>query len=353
MDSSKANFPAISKPAFVGDFGTDFLAQKVKPGRSGLRYLYEKALREVEPKDLKLGYETYRSKPDVEERLDGMLRYLIEVSEPGTELRKIVHDADFVTWRGTLTRIGSTPFDTVETGNGWKIACIKLHDVIFLCEYQTDLKKKKEGTADDFQRLQTYGGFKLEQYLTTERKNGLPDTSAPVSTCENYSAVFKLDIGTKYTSNHVGIFMGAEIDGIDSSGRFIEIKSQFRGIGHGRFWSSKEMKWWLQSFLVGIERLIVGIKENQSVVKKVMELNNSDLARNRTGKWTPATCVNFLHSYLQTVRIELNKLPEGTILLTEQFPQEKWTHRVVSHEEKPLYNFLLPEFVQHFNLLQL
>ncbi|KAI6239158.1 Decapping nuclease [Aphelenchoides fujianensis] len=351
MDRSNNKFPPIAKPAFIGDFGTQYSPYRIVPGRSKLRYFYEKALKEDIKRDLKDGFYLFITKPEVDEKLDGLLNYILLMSEPKSNLRKIVHEADFVTWRGTLTRVGSSPYDTVDSSTGWKIACVKFHGVIFLCEYATDLKRMKAATENEFQRIQTFGGFKLEQWLTTENKGEQPNTSVPVSTCENYSAVFKLEIGDKRAGNHVGIFMGAEVDGIGEDGRFIEIKSQFKAIGNGRFWPSKEMKWWLQSFLAGVERLIVGIKDANSYVRTVKELKNSEFVRSRSGGWDPAVCINTILTYLNEVRQRLNAVPEGTIILTEQIPQKPWTIKELSlSEDRLAYDFLLPKFIHHFNL---
>lgn len=201
------------------------------------------------------------------EKLDQLLKYIVKISEAGTNLKKCIHDSgissfkiiyglDVVTWRGTLTRVGSSPYLS-NNSDAWKIVCCKFEDVIFLCELVTEAKLKCKENETELQKRQTYWGHKFEQYVTTENIDVSlifkllnhfqtnPSTNEPVSTFENYCGVFKFQaISPKRT--RISIFLGAEMDGIDNKGDFIELKTQFERIGLGRYWGEKEMKWWLQ-----------------------------------------------------------------------------------------------------------
>jgi hypothetical protein len=55
------------------------------------------------------------------------------------------------------------------------------------------------------------------------------------------------------------------------------LKTQFQKLGIGKFWSEKEMKWWIQSYLVGIERLIVGLRDRVGIVEELQEVNVHEL----------------------------------------------------------------------------
>lgn len=67
------------------------------------------------------------------------------------------------------------------------------------------------------------------------------------------------------------------MDGIDGRGEFVELKTQFQRLGLGRFWPEKEMKWWIQSYLVGIERLIIGLRDKNGVIERLQEVKTHDL----------------------------------------------------------------------------
>ena len=46
----------------------------------------------------------------------------------------------------------------------------------------------------------------------------------------------------------------------------------------------KFLKWWLQSFLVDIELLKVGLRDDEGVVKKIVDCKVSDIYKSSTNK---------------------------------------------------------------------
>uniref|UniRef100_A0A183FBF0 Decapping nuclease n=1 Tax=Heligmosomoides polygyrus TaxID=6339 RepID=A0A183FBF0_HELPZ len=52
-------------------------------------------------------------------------------------------------------------------------------------------------------------------------------------------------------------------------GDLIELKTQRRAL-EGTFWKQKSMKWWLQSFLLGIRDIVVGYRDDDGIVNKAM-----------------------------------------------------------------------------------
>lgn len=59
-------------------------------------------------------------------------------------------------------------------------------------------------------------------------------------------------------------------------GEFVEIKTIGNEIGHGYFWEEKALRWYLQSHLIGIERIVVGV-HNTVFLKKIQEVRTDDL----------------------------------------------------------------------------
>lgn len=186
MTDQKLQFPTISKPLFIGEFGNDHTRQEIIMGRSKMRYLYEPLLQEKRVRfDLNHGFETFQPKPLAEERIDALLKYIMAISEKGTNLRKIIHDSQFVTWRGkyffcfrifefnlmlfsgSLTRIASSPYLS-PTSDSWRIVCYKFEGVIFLCELTADAKLEKQANETEMNKRMTYWGHKFEQYLTMD-----------------------------------------------------------------------------------------------------------------------------------------------------------------------------------------
>jgi hypothetical protein len=100
MTDTKAQFPQISKPVFIGEFKNDHEANEIQPGRSNIRYLHEPLVQQKRVYfDLSHGFETFRAKPS-DGRIDGLLKYIMSISAPGSNLQKNIHDCQFVTWRG-------------------------------------------------------------------------------------------------------------------------------------------------------------------------------------------------------------------------------------------------------------
>ncbi|CAD5209527.1 unnamed protein product [Bursaphelenchus xylophilus] len=318
-DHIPGKFPHLSRPNYIGDFGTDFREKKVHPGRSRVRYLYEKYVNKTDLHlDLNRGLDVFDPKPDEDEHLDGLLRYIMTISEPKAHLKKVLHGADVVSWRGTLTRIGASPFDALNS-DGWRVLCSKFNDVVFLCELSTSQKLSNNGKKTAREKRMTYWGYKFEQYTTVDHENEVPNTNVPVSTMSNYSAVFRFDMGNRIDNTKIRIFTGAEMDCLNEKGEFIELKTQFNQIGVGRYWYQKEMKWWLQSFLVGIDTIVAGLRDDNGIIKEIKAVKVNDLARHPTG-WDPAVCLNFLLSFLVKVRSELR---EGQDLIAEFDPRTK------------------------------
>lgn len=170
-ESNSGRFPHLAKPLFVGEFGTDFETGNIHPGRSRIRYFHLPSLQKKNVNfDLDAGFDIFRPKPDVDEHLDGLLKYILSISEPGSRLKKVVHDTDFVGWRGTLTRIACTPFEQTNS-DGWKVLCAVKDDVIFMCELSTEKKIRNKASQNDRGKHMTYWGYKFEQYVTTENCN--------------------------------------------------------------------------------------------------------------------------------------------------------------------------------------
>ncbi|KAK5984051.1 hypothetical protein GCK32_010866, partial [Trichostrongylus colubriformis] len=59
------------------------------------------------------------------------------------------------------------------------------------------------------------------------------------------------------------------------------------------------MKWWLQSFLLGIRDIIVGYRDDDGIVKKVGFVHTDELPK--TGEWSGNVCMNLLSNVLTAV----------------------------------------------------
>uniref|UniRef100_A0A914D721 Decapping nuclease n=1 Tax=Acrobeloides nanus TaxID=290746 RepID=A0A914D721_9BILA len=166
-DAKSPKFPSIEKPTVLGEFSLD-RTRAIQSGRGNVRYIYDEYLKKDArfAFDLSQGFETFDQK-NVHEKIDVLLKWIMKMSSPGDNLKKVLHECNFVCWRGLLTRVASMPFEK-GCGEGNKIACCLFNGVVFMCEFDTELKITKLENETDFSKQMTYWGFKFEQYVTTD-----------------------------------------------------------------------------------------------------------------------------------------------------------------------------------------
>uniref|UniRef100_A0A914BWB9 Decapping nuclease n=1 Tax=Acrobeloides nanus TaxID=290746 RepID=A0A914BWB9_9BILA len=176
-----------------------------------------------------------------------------------------------------------------------------------------------------------------------------PSTSEPVSTWNEFTVVFRSTIGPK--GSELNVLYGAEVDCINRKGEYVELKTQFKALGIGRFYDSKTMKWWIQSYLAGIRKIFVGIRTDRGIVNSIEEVVVNEL-RDKAQKWQASICMKFLHTFLHRVRDILFSSPEGTILLAERNPSQEhvqFTKLFYEMPEYEKYNLLTEEFKLYFS----
>ena len=70
-------------------------------------------------------------------------------------------EVDFVTWRGHLTKLLTTPYETRE---GWLLAISRLGGTLYISEVETEAARTdRENRAESHEEMM-YWGYKFEQY---------------------------------------------------------------------------------------------------------------------------------------------------------------------------------------------
>ena len=71
----------------------------------------------------------------------------------------------------------------------------------------------------------------------------------------------------------------------------------------------KLMKFWIQSFLLGVPKIIVGFRSRDGVLVKLQELETSSIPttvqRRGKARWDGNTCINFASAFLECKSIYL------------------------------------------------
>ncbi|XP_045455022.1 decapping and exoribonuclease protein-like [Melitaea cinxia] len=360
-------FPKYGKPKIIGYIGIENVkyAQRIYEGKVNF--------------DLNLNLDKAKRKPpDLDVKLTELLKFLVEHRvRLNFSLHSKLDDARFFCYRGLLTCIACTPY---ENKDPWKIVAILFQGNIYLCARDTAEKISQKMCMSERDKQFTSWGYKFEQYMLSDKPDGQPNPNLPVDETEEFSLVFATNL------NRHKIIYGAEMDGIRcdkmpvspvpqsnnpeaiiqylSSKEFIELKTN-RHIEFSRqeknFKRFKTKKWWCQSFLVGVDKILCGCRNDNGIVEELKLYKISDLPRISKRLWDPNVCFNFLDTFLTYVKrcfarkIKqkygeefINKLQEIPLisLLFEWYP--KSTVHVsddYSHEDDPiLHDWFLTSF---------
>uniref|UniRef100_A0A8R1Y0H5 Decapping nuclease n=1 Tax=Onchocerca volvulus TaxID=6282 RepID=A0A8R1Y0H5_ONCVO len=348
-------FPAFDKPSVIGEMCVT-KQRDVLPGRSRAKYLHEKAVGQKCNMDLSIGYQQFEGKDILHnEKLDVLLKWIFIHSEAGSSLNKVCHRADFICWRGTLTRIACSPY---ECRDGWRLAAVRYKSVIFLCEFPTDEKILQLKSMSDRDKLMTYWGFKFEQYITSESLSNQveslnitlqnfqsePNRNEPVTNLEEFNVVVKARLGGR---KGFRILYSGETDCIDAAeDEYVELKTQRKELTND-FWRYKAMKWWVQSFLIGIQNIVIGFRDNNGIVTHIERLKVPQLAK-KARQWSANVTFNFLVAMLNCLKELLEVSPDLIYYVLEFDPSKRCITFQVSPSDSA-FNFLPNWFLVHFD----
>ncbi|XP_015911912.1 decapping and exoribonuclease protein [Parasteatoda tepidariorum] len=294
---SKLYISLIGKPIEIGHFSID----------SNKRMHFDKRQMKYLLSDLKIGELDLNA-----DYSPGLLQQYVTIEKLHTLLKWILHfkvklNVDFVTVRGTLSRIMCTPYSSKTYRNNWDICATKLNGIIYLTAVDTD---KEIARIDEFPQLVRYmsWGYKFEQYLTTAQVDGEVDLTSR-NNHEEYCIVLK----NKF--NDFSLLYQAEIDaviphqfsqtGSGDTSCYIELKtSQIlkRTTDVFNFCSGKLNTWWAQSYLTGITEIICGRRNENGIVKYLDFYKISDIQDMAYGLWSPEVCLNFCDKFLKLVK---------------------------------------------------
>ncbi|KAI6198751.1 Decapping nuclease [Aphelenchoides besseyi] len=317
-----------------GGYAYNFRTMRMNVGEDELRLLDTSKINGLEGYDLFQGFENFHLDEEEEKEqsrreLSTVFRWLMETSDRDMPL---THDSEFACKRSLLVKIA--------TSNCSRILCVKFGCTIFMCDFSP---KRSRNFSDD-EKLSIYTGKNFEKVLTKPQP-WVQYIDQPVGNDDAYYAIFRVVLGRTTTFK---VLLSAEVDGIDDDGEFIEIKTCQQPVD-GRVIRNK-MHWWLQSYLVGIDRLFVGIKEN-TIIRKIVELINSDYQQNETSD----AVLNQLENFLKRVRFLMrnNRTPDDHWLLMEKTGGEdgwqfKWLNS--AYDRAPYREFVPDSFYKYFGV---
>ncbi|XP_078274154.1 decapping and exoribonuclease protein [Rhinoraja longicauda] len=250
----------------------------------------------------------------VKEKLDHILRWILLnrkkfptlAGNGGTPAVTNQLHTDFITWRGHLTKILTTPYENRE---GWLMAVTLFNGTYYMSEVETEEARRQREQRTEQQEELMYGGYKFEQYLCADKAEGSPDPSGVVNTNEAFCCVVRTRL-----DGHSLVFSG-EVDCKDNSDPrlkppqcYVELKTSreiYNPNQEKNFLRYKLIKWWAQSFLPGVPQIIAGFRDDSGIVVSLQTFETMKihhLVKNERGCWKPAVCLNFCNAFLSFVK---------------------------------------------------
>lgn len=252
--------------------------------------------------DLNYGYKDMIIQDHSDEKLDNILKWILENKQKFSVNSKNVErlSTDFICYRGLLTVILCSPYEERED---WLIHATKFRGTIYLCSFPTEQYLQKRKNETEREKLMTAWGHKFETYMVTDKRNDKPDIESPLNTNKEYCVVIRSRL-----CNHSLVYC-AEVDCMELSSnnkvKYVELKTS-RQITTERqyrnFCRFKLLKWWAQSFLIGIPKIICGFRDDDGFVTQLETFMVQDIPKLSQNLWSSSSCFNFCNEFLTFVK---------------------------------------------------
>ncbi|KAF6754568.1 RAI1 like PD-XK nuclease-domain-containing protein [Ephemerocybe angulata] len=257
---------------------------------------------------LDYGYDRWIRKPDERGRLDGLLNAIREVKKDATKAGA-VPDNGVVSWRGIMTKILTAPY---EERDGWDLNIMCVNGTLYFEEHLTDRRLQEKNDMAPRQRQQTYYGYAFESYCTSDaptrqQQPGVPSGwGGDVNTNVQWCSVVRTKLGD------TRIVIGGEVDCVRGryTGRtdtFVELKTSMaiRGQNDEARFEKKLLKFYFQSFLLGVPEIVVGFRTPSGVITTTQTFKTIEIprqVRGKAGAWNPLICLEWGDKFLKTVK---------------------------------------------------
>ncbi|KAH8980866.1 RAI1-domain-containing protein [Lactarius akahatsu] len=247
--------------------------------------------------DLGYGYDRWVRRPEEKGRLDGLLRAISE-----TRRREASDPAiGVISWRGTMTKILTAPY---EDRDGWELNIMHKNGTLYFEEFISDSRLKEKDDTAPHQRVQMYYGYAFESWCTASQPDAPSGWGGDVDTSVQWCRVVKTKLGD------TRIVIGGEVDCVKNSGEkdlMVELKTSLniRGYRDEERFEKKLLKFYFQSFLLGVPEIIVGFRTPNGQLTTVQPFKTLEIPRMVRGKpnaWDAQICLDWGDRFLTWVR---------------------------------------------------
>lgn len=313
-------------PVEIACFSYD-AERKVHMDDRELKYFYPPTLSDHQQCNLSAGYpELFRERDEsTPEYLDALLESLQHIrpqlerddaNNCGSNRSVIGPPGTVVTWRGIMTKILCTPYNSNES---WIFSVCRVNGVIYLVETSESRANSSTPINDRHARM-IFWGYRFESLATIdcnprEVKDPYTDPRVTdrhlqqVNTNIQYCSVVKTKLGQRQ------LVLGGEVDcqlddkvPNDPSRNYLELKTH-RIIPPNNprlrrtFEQFKLLKIYIQSFLLAIPRVLIGFRNDAGILKSMEVFETLQIPRmvRQQGYWDPNVCLNFADHCLQFI----------------------------------------------------
>ncbi|KIP04285.1 hypothetical protein PHLGIDRAFT_109789 [Phlebiopsis gigantea 11061_1 CR5-6] len=285
---------------------------------SALRYYVEPPPRA----DLKYGYDRWIKRPEERGRLDGLLqavaKYRSKIDGAGGDGAAWLREIAVVSWRGVITKILTAPY---EDHDGWALNVMLVDGTLYFEEHLTETKLQEKEDMTPHHRLQSYYGYSFESYCTSSTPQRKVEDNVSmtiplgwggdVDTNVQWCAVVKTKLGNQR------LVIGGEVDCVRGGTKsLVELKTSviIRNPQDETRFEKKLLKFYFQSFLLGVPEIIVGFRTLQGQVSTIQPFKTIEIPRLVRGKpnaWDPTICLDWGDRFLAFLKRSITAQTES------------------------------------------
>ncbi|CCM01915.1 uncharacterized protein FIBRA_03986 [Fibroporia radiculosa] len=273
-------------------------SRKLEFNNSALRY-YVNPPRNA---NLRHGYERWIKRPEEKGRIDGLLRATSklrnDMNAGASKGVDWIRSIGVVSWRGVMTKILTAPY---EDRDSWEMNVMAIDGTMYFEEHLSDAKLVEKEDMAPHHRLQSYYGYSFESWCGSSKpempenlEGQPPGWGGDVDTNVQWCSVVKTKLGD------TRMVIGGEVDCVRNAftgqtSDFVELKTSIaiRGPQDEARFEKKLLKFYFQSFLLGVPEIIVGFRTPSGQLNTIQLFKTAQIPRMVRGKpnaWDPTTC---------------------------------------------------------------